>query len=252
LVSTGAQSFIGQKTFTLGTISAAATSLATTATWNNGAVAFDGWTEDVTNTASSASSFLMRLRVGGTSQFSVSPTGIVTALGALTAVSLTSNGAGSGTLALTASGGGTFGIVAPATVSSYNWTVPSADAAGFVQSSGAGVLSINTAIRQGAPTVSSGFGTSPSIAANNGPLAFTVNVGTGGSATSGVVGLPTAPTGWNCWVNDLTAAAGHVAYNTRQTASSVSSATFENQTTSTGAAIAWAASDILRVSCVAY
>jgi hypothetical protein len=252
LVSTGAQSFIGQKTFTLGIISAAATSLATTATWNNGAVAFDGWTEDVTNTASSASSFLMRLRVGGTSQFSVSPAGVVTALGALTAVSLTSNGAGSGKLALTASGGGTFGWQAPAVVSSYVWTVPGADAAGLMQSDGAGVLSLNTAIRQGAPTVSSGFGTSPSIAANNGPLAFTLNVGTGGSATSGVVGLPTAPTGWNCWVNDITAAAGHVAYNTRQTASSVSSAILENQTTSTGAAIAWAASDILRVSCVAY
>jgi hypothetical protein len=226
--------------------------LATTATWNNGAVAFDGWTEDVTNTASSASSFLMRLRVGGTSQFSVTPAGVVTALGALTAVSLTSNGAGSGKLALTASGGGTFGWQAPAVVSSYVWTVPGADAPGLVQSDGAGVLSLNTAIRQGAPTVSSGFGTSPSVAANNGPLAFTINVGTGGSATSGVVGLPTALTGWNCWVNDLTAAAGHVAYNTRQTASTVSTATLENQTTSTGAAIAWAASDILRISCVAF
>lgn len=103
-----------------------------------------------------------------------------------------------------------------------------------------------------APTISSGFGTSPSVASNNGTAAFTINVGTGGAATSGVVGLPTATTGWNCFVNDLTAAAAHVAYNTRQTASTTTTATLENQTTSTGAAVAWAASDILRVSCFAY
>lgn len=103
-----------------------------------------------------------------------------------------------------------------------------------------------------APTISSGFGSSPSIVASNGTAAFTINVGTGGSATSGVVGLPTATTGWNCFANDITAAAAHVAYNTRQTASSTTTATLENQTTSTGAAIAWGASDILRVNCVAY
>jgi hypothetical protein len=110
-----------------------------------------------------------------------------------------------------------------------------------------GVLFASTA-----PTISSGFGTSPTIANTNGTASFTINVGTGGTATSGVVGLPTATTGWTCWVNDLTAAAGHVAYNTRQTASTTTTATLENQTTSTGAAVAWAASDILRVSCFAY
>ena len=103
-----------------------------------------------------------------------------------------------------------------------------------------------------APTIASGFGSTPSIAASNGTSAFTVNVGTGGSASSGVLTLPTASTGWNCVVNDLTAAAGHVAYNTRQTASTTTSVTVENQTTSTGAAVAWAASDILRLSCFAY
>jgi hypothetical protein len=89
----------------------------------------------------------MRLRVGGTSQFSVNKSGVVTALGALTAVSLTSNGAGSGKLALTASGGGTFGWQAPAVVTSYTWTVPGADAAGDIRSDGAGTLSINTGVK---------------------------------------------------------------------------------------------------------
>lgn len=107
-------------------------------------------------------------------------------------------------------------------------------------------------ISRTAPTVSSGFGTSPTISANNGTAAFRVNVGTGGSATAGIVGLPTATTGWNCYANDITAAAAHVAYNTVQTASSTTTATLENQTKSSGAAVAWAASDILAVSCFAY
>ena len=114
------------------------------------------------------------------------------------------------------------------------------------------VSSTNLLYSNAAPTISSGFGTTPSIAANNGTAAFTVNVGTGGTATSGVIGLPTATTGWICSVNNLTAAAAHVAYNTRQTASSTTSATLENQTTSTGAAVAWAASSILNCSCFAY
>jgi len=38
-----------------------------------------------------------------------------------------------------------------------------------------------------APTISSGFGTSPSISANSTNNSFQVNVGTGGTATSGVV-----------------------------------------------------------------
>jgi hypothetical protein len=245
-----AQSFLGAKTFTLGTITSAASPIASTATWNSGATTFDGWTEDVTDTASAAGSFLMRLRVGGTSQFSVNKSGVVTALGALTAVSLTSNGAGSGKLALTASGGGTFGWQAPAVVSSYTWTVPGADAAGVVQSDGAGIISLNTAIRQGTPSVNSGFGTSPSCSPCVNPLAFTVTVGSA-PGNSGVLTLPTAPAGWTCWVNNRTAALNNRADNTRQTDSTTTSATFQNQTTSTGAAIAFTASDVLRFTCVA-
>lgn len=103
-----------------------------------------------------------------------------------------------------------------------------------------------------APTISSGFGSTPSIVSSNGSAAFTVNVGTGGSATGGVLTMPAAATGWACSVNDITAAAGHVAYNTRQTASSTTSVTVENQTTSSGAAVAWAASDVLRFTCSPY
>jgi hypothetical protein len=91
-----------------------------------------------------------------------------------------------------------------------------------------------------APTISSGFGTSPSIVNSNGPGAFTVNVGTGGVATSGVIGLSTATTGWNCFVIDRTNNTV-----TRETATTTTSVTLT-------AAAAWAASDILQVSCFAY
>lgn len=98
-----------------------------------------------------------------------------------------------------------------------------------------------------APTISSGFGTSPSVTQNNGPSSFSVNVGTGGTATSGVVGLPTAAHGWACSVADVTTASSSV-FLTKQTASSTTTATIGNFNTS-GVATAWVASDILQISC---
>jgi hypothetical protein len=113
----------------------------------------------------------------------------------------------------------------------------------------AGVLLLSAT----APTISSGFGTTPSISANNGTAAFRVDVGTGGTATAGVIGLPTAATGWNAHVANLTAQAANVAdARTVVTASSTTSITVENQTVSTGAALAWTASDVLIVLAMAY
>lgn len=104
-----------------------------------------------------------------------------------------------------------------------------------------------------APTISSGFGTSPSIASNNGTPAFTVNVGTGGTASSGVIGMPTATTGWNCHVENRTGVAANRAdQRTVQTATTTTTVTVQNQTISTGAALAWTASDVLALICFAY
>jgi hypothetical protein len=115
-----------------------------------------------------------------------------------------------------------------------------------------GDLQINGVLGYSAtvPTISSGFGTSPSVVASNGTLSFEVNVGTGGSATSGVIGLPTATTGWHCDATDITTASSTV-FLTKQTASSTTTATVGNFNTA-GAAAAWVASDKLRVSCFAY
>lgn len=101
-----------------------------------------------------------------------------------------------------------------------------------------------------APTISSGFGTSPSIVANNGPGAFQVNVGTGGTASSGVIGLPAAANGWACNAADVTTASSSV-FLTRQTASTTTSATLTNYNTA-GVATAWTASDKLNVNCQAF
>jgi hypothetical protein len=101
-----------------------------------------------------------------------------------------------------------------------------------------------------APTISSGFGTSPSVSANNGTPAFRVNVGTGGVATSGVIGLPAATTGWNCFCTDITTNSTGV-FSCKQTASSTTTATVGNFS-DVAVATAWTASDILAVSCFAY
>ena len=110
-------------------------------------------------------------------------------------------------------------------------------------------LGSNLTFSASAPTISSGFGTSPSVTGGT-ATSFEVNVGTGGTATSGVIGLPTATTGWNCSAQDITTTSATV-YMTKQTASTISTATFGNFNTS-GAAAAWVASDKLRINCVAY
>jgi hypothetical protein len=91
-----------------------------------------------------------------------------------------------------------------------------------------------------APTIASGFGSTPSIVANNGATAFTVDVGTGGAATSGVITMPSATTGW-------------VAHAVDQTTNIVTRCTASTQTSITlTAASAWTASDVLQVICFAY
>ena len=104
-----------------------------------------------------------------------------------------------------------------------------------------------------APTISSGFGTSPSVSQNNGTAGFTINVGTGGSASGGTVGMPTATNAWTCHVQNVTAqAANRADQHTVQTGGTASTVSVQNQTISTGAALAWTASDTIRLSCFAY
>ena len=99
-----------------------------------------------------------------------------------------------------------------------------------------------------APTVASGFGTDAAIASGR-TAAFTINVGTGGVASSGVITLPAAPTGWVVECVDITNAATAVPV---QTAGTTTSATISNFARTTGLLTAWAASDILRCTATGY
>lgn len=92
-----------------------------------------------------------------------------------------------------------------------------------------------------APTVTSGFGsgTAGVPIAGSTAFAFRIIVGTNAGGTTGVLGLPTATTFWNCWITDRS----NPADLTRQTSDTVSSATFTTT-------IAWTTGDVLIGSCV--
>ena len=99
------------------------------------------------------------------------------------------------------------------------------------------------------PTISSGFGTGATVSAANGTAAFRISVGTT-SATTGVIGLPTAATGWNCYCTDITTNSVTVS-QCKQTASAATTATIGNFTDIAGAA-AWVDNDVIAVSCFAF
>ena len=102
-----------------------------------------------------------------------------------------------------------------------------------------------------APSIASGFGTSPSIAGT--ATAMRINVGTGGTASAGVITMPASTTVWNCHVENLTGTLGNYAnQRTVQISSTTTSVSIENQTISTGAVLAWTASDVVALLCGAY
>lgn len=101
------------------------------------------------------------------------------------------------------------------------------------------------------PTVSAGFGTSPSVGSGGaGTCGFTITVGSGGTANTGTISFSTtATTGWICDCTDITTPGGN---DTKQTGGSTTTATMGNFATSTGSATAWTAGDVLRCRCSAY
>ena len=107
-------------------------------------------------------------------------------------------------------------------------------------------LGNNILLSYTAPTLS-GFGTSPSVPNHNGGTVFTINVGTGGTASTGTINLaPSAAVGWVCAIQDITHPDSFV---TNMTGFTVSTVTVKNYSRTTGLQIAWTASDILAVTC---
>ena len=101
-----------------------------------------------------------------------------------------------------------------------------------------------------APTIASGFGTTPYITPLNGTALFNINVGGGGAANGGVVTMPTASGGWVCNVIPWYAPTpDQVTYALSSTRTSLH---FQNYAVSTGAVAAWPSGYSMAVSCVGY
>ena len=105
----------------------------------------------------------------------------------------------------------------------------------------------NLVISGTSPTLGSGWGTSPTILANN-TFCFKVTVGTGGAA-NGTISLPTAPNGWLSFAADVTSGSSLFLQLTGSTATSV---TFTSYSVTTGAAANMSAGDVVLVNCIAY
>lgn len=136
--------------------------------------------------------------------------------------------------------------------SGSNISMPSGHLFGLADATAAKFIATVMFASSTAPTVTSA-GTSPSVTASNGTVAFRINVGTGGTATTIVLALPAATTGWNCLPENITGnAANRANQHVVQQASTTTSATLQNQTISTGAALAFTASDIVAGTCFAF
>jgi len=106
-----------------------------------------------------------------------------------------------------------------------------------------------------APTILTGFGTGASISQANGTAAFTINVGTGGTASSGTLIMPAAPTGWVCFfVGEYPG--GQINEETRHAPGASGSPTTDvpvyNELVSTGVVSAWPSGTILYGACTAH
>lgn len=98
------------------------------------------------------------------------------------------------------------------------------------------------------PTIVSGFGTSPGILNGDTDDAFVLLIGTGGTASSGVVGFTKAvPNGRNCWCETVSRVTAGVAHCRAQPTSTTQN-TFKNYD-STMTEAPWVAGDIVQVSC---
>jgi hypothetical protein len=102
-----------------------------------------------------------------------------------------------------------------------------------------------------APAVASGFssgGTAASVTKSNGPIAFSINVGTSTMSSAGVVTMPTAPNYWICDAHNQSNSSTGVE---DVVSTSTTSITITNYVRTTGVAGVFTASDIILVKCSA-
>ena len=98
------------------------------------------------------------------------------------------------------------------------------------------------------PAVASGFGTGATVVTGT-TDAFTINVGTGGTANTGIITMPASVNGWTCAaINSINPSTS----NTIAVPTSATSITLQNYSRTAGTLTAWAASDVITVSCNGY
>jgi hypothetical protein len=134
-----------------------------------------------------------------------------------------------------------------------NFTVDGqGDVAGFVITAHNSFALNNPLFNANTPSVASGFGTGGAVAPNNnGTATFRIIIGTGGTASGGIVTMPQVTNGWSCQATDITTNSVTVFATKQLGPGTPTSVTLGNLNTS-GAAAAWVAGDVLVVNCDAY
>jgi len=140
------------------------------------------------------------------------------------------------------------GGIATTQLAQFSTTGVAVPAVRMATGAGAGTLLASAT----APTISTGFGTAPSIVSNNGSLTFRVNIGSGGAASSGIIGMPAAANGWNAIIQVFNPTNVNLLQQTVVTSSTTSTITIANYTTSTGVITAWPSGTILIIMAAAY
>lgn len=108
-------------------------------------------------------------------------------------------------------------------------------------------LGANLALSSVAPTITSGFNTSPAVLTGSNAFSFAIDTGTTASSTTAVIGLPTAANLWSCDGQDMSDG-GYV----NQVASSTTSVSFKYYSRTTGLQINWPASTTFTFLCGAH
>lgn len=243
----------------LGTITADLQAITNSVTWNNAGTTFTLNKYVVTDSNSAASSKFFEYFSGAsgtTSVASLDKSGFLTLGGGITSNSGSWRLINGSFIAFgSASGEGITGnqstnTVALRTSATNQLAINSVGqvslTAGLLQGTGVGVITFVNSGSTGVtfqtnslPTISSGFGSSPSITAGATATLGDINVGTGGAATSGVINFNNAWTNAPyCFADDATTDGKFTRAATTTTQLTLSTS------------VAWAASDHLRWWCV--
>lgn len=112
-------------------------------------------------------------------------------------------------------------------------------------------INLNTSLTFSAtaPTFTSGFGGATGRTITGSAAVFSIVVGSSSTDNNGVLGLPTATNGWVCRAENQTSPG---ATDIKQSSSTTSSVTLTQYNTTLGTAANFAASDVIKGTCIAY